>query len=198
MWSAPRAVSGDFELIEKNAAAVMEVVSRLDGIPLAIELAAARVGVLSPSQIAQRLDQRFRLLAGGTRGAIERHATLRAAVDWSFDLLDAAEQQLLARLSIFAGGCTLDAVEAVCSDDVIAAYDVLDLLSTLVGRSLVVADDSDPAEHRYRLLETIRQYAEEHLDPADRDALGERHARYYTEFAELPSGECGVLSLPSG
>ena len=127
------AVSGDFELTEKNAAAVMEVVTRLDGIPLAIELAAARVGVLSPSQIAQRLDQRFRLLAGGTRGAIERHATLRAAVDWSFDLLDAAEQRLLARLSIFAGGCTLDAAEAVCSDDVIAAYDVLDLLSTLGG-----------------------------------------------------------------
>jgi predicted ATPase/class 3 adenylate cyclase len=182
------AASGDFELTENNAAAVMEVVIRLDGIPLAIELAAARVGVLSPSQIAQRLDQRFRLLAGGTRGAIERHATLRAAVDWSFDLLDAAEQRLLARLSIFAGGCTLDAAEAICSDDTIAAYDVLDLLSNLVGRSLVVADDSDPAEHRYRLLETIRQYAEEHLDPADLDAVSERHSRYYTEFAEQALG----------
>jgi predicted ATPase/class 3 adenylate cyclase len=182
------AVSSDFELTEKNADAVMEVVTRLDGIPLAIELAAARVGVLSPSQIAQRLDQRFRLLAGGARGAIERHATLRAAVDWSFDLLDAAEQRLLARLSIFAGGCTLDAAEAVCADDAIAPYDVLDLLSTLVGRSLVVADDSDPAEHRYRLLETIRQYAEEHLDPTDRDALRERHASYYTEFAEQALG----------
>ena len=178
------AVSVEFQLTEKNAAAVMEVVTRLDGIPLAIELAAARAGVLSPSQIAQRLDQRFRLLAGGPRGAIERHATLRAAVDWSFDLLDAQEQRLLARLSIFTGGCTLDAAEAVCSGDSIAEHDVLDLLSALVARSLVVADDTDPTEHRYRLLETIRQYAEEHLDPADRDGLRQRHAFHYTDFAE--------------
>ncbi len=151
------AVSAEFELTAKNAAAVMEVVTRLDGIPLAIELAAARVGVLSPAQIAQRLDQRFRLLAGGARGAIERHATLRAAVDWSFDLLDAPEQRLLARLSTFAGGCTLEAAEAVCADDSIdrvrRARSALDAGGTLVGgrrrhrsrrASLPVARDDPP------------------------------------------------------
>src|SRR5207244_5681030 len=117
------------------------------GIPLAIELAAARVAVLSPAQIAQRLDQRFRLLAGGERGAIERHATLRATVDWSFDLLSHREQLLLTRLSVFAGGCTLAAAELVCSDEdggAIAEVDVLDLSSALVARSLVVADATDP------------------------------------------------------
>jgi predicted ATPase/class 3 adenylate cyclase len=177
-------VAGSFAVHDGNAAAIAEVVERLDGIPLAIELAAARVGVLSPSQIAQRLDQRFRLLAGGTRGGIERHATLRAAVDWSYELLDEPAQLLLARLSVFAGGCTLDAAEAVCADDLIQDYEVLDLLAQLVARSLVVTDTSDPGEHRYRLLETIRQYAEERLEPAEHEATSRRHAYRYAEFAE--------------
>jgi predicted ATPase/class 3 adenylate cyclase len=178
------ATGAAFELDDRNAAAVVEVVRRLDGIPLAIELAAARVGVLSPSQIAQRLDQRFRLLAGGTRGAIERHATLRAAVDWSYELLNGAEQKLLARLAIFAGGCTLEAAEQVCSDDEITELEVLDLLSSLVARSLVVSDVTDLGDRRYRLLETIRQYAEEQLDDHERDVLGARHADHYVEFLE--------------
>jgi predicted ATPase/class 3 adenylate cyclase len=178
------AVAMSFSLTARNAAAVVEVCRRLDGIPLAIELAAARVPVLSPAQIAQRLDHRFRLLAGAERGAVDRHATLRAAIDWSFDLLTDAEQRILARLSIFAGGCTLDAAEQVCSDDLIAEFDVLDLLSALVARSLAAVDDTDPNEHRYRLLETIRQYAEERLDPTEHEQVRDRHARYYAGFRE--------------
>ncbi len=158
------AVKSDFELTDANAAAVAEVVRRLDGIPLALELAAARIPVLSPAQLAQRLDQRFRVLAGGERGAIERHATLRAAIDWSYDLFAADEQRVLARLSVFAGGCSLDAAEAVCSGAGIDDVEVLDLLSALVARSLVVAEDAPSGERRYRLLETIRQYAEERVD----------------------------------
>ena len=178
------AVKSDFEVTDANAAAVAEVVRRLDGIPLALELAAARIPVLSPAQLAQRLDQRFRLLAGGERGAIERHATLRAAIDWSYDLLAADEQRVLARLSVFAGGCSLEAAEAVCSGAGIDEVEVLDLLSALVARSLVVAEDAPSGERRYRLLETIRQYAEERVDDAERAELRDRHADFYVEFAE--------------
>ena len=160
------------------------MVRRLDGIPLALELAAARIPMLSPAQLAQRLDQRFRLLAGGERGAIERHATLRAAIDWSYDLLDADEQRVLARLSVFVGGCSLEAAEAVCSGAGIDEVEVLDLLSTLVARSLVVAEDAASGERRYRLLETIRQYAEERVDDAERAELRDRHADFYVEFTE--------------
>jgi predicted ATPase/class 3 adenylate cyclase len=176
-----QAVKHDFALSGTNVAAVRELCRRLDGIPLAIELAAARVSVLSPAQIAARLDQRFALLAGGERGAIERHATLRAAIDWSYDLLAPDEQLMLARLSMFAGSCTLDAAEAVCAVGDIAAEAVIDLIASLVARSLVVADHS-AADTSYRLLETIRQYAEAHLHPDDRAATAGRHARYYAQW----------------
>jgi predicted ATPase/class 3 adenylate cyclase len=176
------AVRNDFEATEANLPAIMEVCRRLDGIPLAIELAAARVAVLSPAQIAQRLDQRFRILAGGKRGAVERHATLRAAIDWSFDLLTVEEQRVLARLSVFAGGCSLDAAEVVCASGPITPTMVLDHLSKLVARSLVVTDTSDVHETSYRLLETIRQYAEEHLEPDEHHATRDRHARYYADW----------------
>ena len=109
---------------------------------MAIELAAARVIALSPAELLRRLDRRFQLLAGGWRSAVERHATLRAAIDWSFELLDAAEQRLLARLSVFSGGCTLEAVEEVCSGDPVAREAVMDLVAGLVARSLVVAEES--------------------------------------------------------
>jgi predicted ATPase len=178
------AVKPDFTVTDANAGAVAEIVTRLDGIPLALELAAARVPVLSPIQLAKRLDQRFRLLSGGARGAIERHATLRAAIDWSYELLDHNQQRLLARLSAFAGGCSLEAAEAICSAQGIDEVDVLDLLSALVARSLVVVDDTSWGERRYRLLETIRQYAEEQLDPAEQADLRDRHAASYVEFAE--------------
>ena len=169
---------------DENAPAVAEVVRRLDGIPLALELAAARIPVLSPAQLAQRLDQRFRLLAGGERGAVERHATLRAAIDWSYDLLAPAEQLVLTRLSVFAGGCSLEAAESVCCGGGVDELDVLDLLAVLVARSLVVADDAPSGERRYRLLETVRQYAEERLDDGERHELHERHSRYYADFVE--------------
>ena len=179
-----QAVSADFTVTDENAPAVAEVVRRLDGIPLALELAAARIPVLSPAQLAQRLDQRFRLLAGGERGAVERHATLRAAIDWSYDLLAPAEQLVLARLSVFAGGCSLEAAESVCCGGGVDELDVLDLLAVLVARSLVVADDAASGERRYRLLETVRQYAEERLDDGDHEELRERHSRYYADFVE--------------
>ncbi len=178
------AVRSDFEVTDANAAAVAEVVRRLDGIPLALELAAARIPVLSPAQLAQRLDHRFRVLAGGERGAIERHATLRAAIDWSYELLSPDEQCMLARLSVFAGGCSLEAAEAVCSSAGIDEGQVLDLLSTLVARSLVVAEDAPSGERRYRLLETIRQYAEEKVDDAELAGLRSRHADFYVDLAE--------------
>jgi predicted ATPase len=190
------AVKSDFAVTDANAAAVAEVVQRLDGIPLALELAAARIPVLSPAQLAQRLDQRFRVLAGGERGAIERHATLRAAIDWSYDMLATDEQRVLAHLSVFAGGCSLDAAEAVCSGTGIDEVQVLDLLSTLVARSLVVAEDAPSGDRRYRLLETIRQYAEEKVDDATRAELRDRHADFYVDFVEAAAERlCGSDQL---
>jgi predicted ATPase/class 3 adenylate cyclase len=179
-----RAVKASFVLDDTNAAAVVQICRRLDGIALAIELAAARVAMLTPSDIARRLDQRFRLLAGGQRSTVERHQTLRATVDWSFDLLDEREQLLLDRLSVFAGGFTLEAAEAVTAGGVVDAFDVFDLLAVLVARSLVVAD-TEGVDARYWLLETIRQYAQEHLDESgDGDRLRTGHAVYYASFAE--------------
>lgn len=178
------AVKSDFAVTDANAAAIAEIVRRLDGIPLALELAASRVPVLSPQQLAQRLTQRFRVLGTGERGAIERHATLRAAIDWSYEMLDNNQQRLLGRLSVFAGGCSLEAAEEVCSASGIDKAQVLDLLAALVARSLVLVDDMAWGERRYRLLETIRQYAEEQLDAAQRVEACDRHAAFYVEFAE--------------
>jgi hypothetical protein len=162
---------------------VAEIVRQLDGVPLAIELAAARVGSLTVQEIARRLDDRFRLLTGGRRTALERHQTLRGTVDWSYDLLTADEARLLDRVSVFAGGWTLDAAETVVSGDGIDERDVLDLLSHLVARSMIVADGSDGTT-RYRLLETIRQYANERLEATgSSDAIRRRHALYFGELA---------------
>src|SRR5262249_22537357 len=148
------AVQPRFGLTERNASAVVQICRRLDGIPLALELAAARVPVLAPEQIAARLDQRFRLLTGGSRAALPRQQTLRATLDWSYDLLSEPERLLLNRLAVFAGGWSLEAAEAVCSDERIAQGDILDLLVQLVGKSLVLAEEAGDAIERYRLLET--------------------------------------------
>src|SRR5262249_32790132 len=152
-----------FAIDDRNAAFVADICRRLDGIPLALELVAARVRVLSVEEIALRLREhvnataRFDLLASTARTGPARQQTLRATIDWSHDLLDSAERQLLRRLSVFAGGWNLDAAEAVCSDDG-AAQDVLQLLERLVDKSLVLAETQrTPA--RYRLLETVRQYS---------------------------------------
>jgi len=143
-----------FAVTSANAAAVVQICQRLDGIPLAIEMAAARVKVLTVEQIATRLDDRFRLLSSGPRTALPRHQTLRAAMDWSYDLLPERERGVLRRVSVFAGGWTLEAAEAICARDDVEASDVLDLLAHLVDRSLVIAEPHGGAV-RYRLLETV-------------------------------------------
>jgi predicted ATPase/DNA-binding SARP family transcriptional activator len=178
-----------FTLTEANAPAVAQICSRLDGIPLAIELAAARVKVLSVEQIAGRLDDRFRLLTGGSRTALPRQQTLRGLIDWSYDLLTDPERTLLARISVFAGGWTLEAAEGVCTGDGIAAEDVLELLAQLVDKSLVLVDECGDAV-RYHLLETVRQYARERLLASGEAAVVRgRHRVWFLEFAERAEPE---------
>jgi predicted ATPase/class 3 adenylate cyclase len=180
-----RAVRPEFELDASRLPVVAEICRRLDGVPLAIELAAARVAALGVADIARRLDQRFRLLTGGRRTALERHQTLRAAVDWSYDLLDQTQARAFNRLAVFAGGLTLEAAEAVLSGDGIESDDVVDVVSDLVARSMVVADESEPTT-RYRLDETMRQYAREHLDATgESDTVRRRHGDYYVGLAEM-------------
>ncbi|MFJ9648724.1 AfsR/SARP family transcriptional regulator [Streptomyces sp. NPDC101206] len=164
--------------------AAAEICRRLDGLPLAIELAAARLRLLTPRQIADRLDDRFRLLTSGARTVLPRQQTLRAVVDWSWDLLDSPERTVLARLSVFAGGCDLAAAEAVCADTPRDGADVAFLLGSLVDKSLVTAAPT-PDGMRYRLLETVAEYAGERLDeaPGDRAATERRHLVHYRELA---------------
>jgi predicted ATPase/class 3 adenylate cyclase len=177
-----RAVTPSFALTVENAPAIAQICRRLDGIPLAVELAAARIRSLPPQQIAARLDDRFRLLTGGTRTALPRHRTLRAAFDWSFDLLSPAEQALVPRLAVFGGGFSLEAAEAICSGGPVEAGDVLDLLSRLIDRSLLLSEQ-DGSEARYRMLETIRDYAQERL--AESGEAAAMHARHRDWFVGL-------------
>ena len=172
-------------LDERNATAVGVLCRRLDGIPLAIELPRRRVRSLSPEDLVARLDQRFKLLTGGSRAALERHQTLRSTIDWSYDLLDRPSRQALDRLSVFAGGCDLPAAEAVLAGDDLDGLDIVDTLGQLVDKSLVVADTDDDGPVRYRLLESIRQYAQERLEASgDTAAVRRRHADHYVEVAE--------------
>jgi predicted ATPase len=187
-----------FLVTEANAPAIAQIIHRLDGIPLAIELAAARVKVLSAEQIAKRLDDRFRLLTGGSRTGLPHHQTLQAAVAWSFDLLSTQERALFRRLSVFAGGFSLDAVEAVCADDdagaidaaddeagtrAIDAVDALDLLTRLVDKSLVSTESIDH-DIRYRMLDTIRHYSLERLaESGEADGVRSRHLEWYAGVA---------------
>ena len=172
-----------FAVTPRNAPAVAQVCHRLDGIPLALELAAARVKVLSIEQIAQRLDDRFRLLTGGSRTALPRQQTLRALIDWSYDLLSAAEQTLLRRLSVFVGGWTLEAAEHVCAGGTVTSAEVIDLLGRLVDKSLVVVEESTGQGHRYRLLEMVRQYSRDRLEERGED--GDVRARHRAWFLAL-------------
>ncbi|MEO8696757.1 MAG: hypothetical protein ABI658_24830 [Acidimicrobiales bacterium] len=179
-----QAVRPTFALDADNGRIVADICRRLDGVPLAIELAAARVAVLNVLEIAHRLDQRFRLLTGGRRTALERHQTLRAAIDWSYELLESTEATLFTRLAVFAGSFTLDDVEAVASGGTIVADAVLDPLSSLVSRSMVVADEAEDFT-RYRLLETMRVYARERLDNASEgESVRRRHAEHYVALAQ--------------
>ncbi len=173
-----------FAVTTSNALAVAQVCQRLDGIPLAIELAAARAKGLAVQQIASKLDDRFRLLTGGARTGLSRHQTLRATMDWSYDLLLERERAVLRRLSTFAGGWTLEAAEAVCSGDGVDTSDILDLLTQLVDKSLVVME-TRAEEARYRLLETVRQYGLDRLAEAREDAdTQRRHLNWYMGLAE--------------
>ena len=170
-----------FVLKNENASAVTEICLRLDGIPLAIELAAVRVKALNIEDIAKRLDDRFRLLTGGSRTALERHQTLRATIDWSYNLLDGDEKILFRKLSVFSGGWTLEAAEQICvGHNDILFEDVLDLMTHLVDKSLVITDGS-----RYRMLETVRQYARDKLyESEDGETLRTAHLEYFLKLAE--------------
>ncbi len=173
-----------FTLTDVNAFSLAQICYRLDGIPLAIELAASRVKVLSPDQIAARLDDRFRLLTGGSRTALPRQQTLRAMIDWSYSLLSEEEKKLFRRLAVFVGGWTLEAAEEVCSDEGDQA-DILDLLTRLVDKSLVVTEETNGAI-RYHRLETIRQYSREKFIESDEvETVRDRHLDYFVQFAEL-------------
>ena len=178
----------EFSITRDNAPVIAKICRSLDGIPLALELAAARVKLLPVDEIADRLHDCFNLLTGGARTALPRHQTLQALIDWSHDLLSESERLILRRLSVFAGGWTLEAAEWVCADVVqngVARNQILDILTSLVNKSLVLAERKDGRETRYHMLETIRQYAHEKLWAAgEGKALRERHLAYFVDLAE--------------
>jgi predicted ATPase/Tfp pilus assembly protein PilF len=185
-----------FQVTEENAATVAAICQRLDGIPLAIELAAAHVRALPVEKLAERLDDRFRLLTGGRRAAPPRHQTLQASIDWSYNLLSEGERALLRRLSVFAGGWTLEAAEAVCAGESIEALEVLGLLTQLLDKSLVVYEEPGTYEYRgasegrYRLLETVRQYGCDRLvEIGEAAAVRERHLAFFLHLAEEANPE---------
>jgi len=188
-----------FSVADDNAHAVARICQRLDGIPLAIELAAARAGALSVDEIAKRLDDSFRLLTGGSRTALPRQRTLRATIDWSYSLLSEEEQILLRRFSVFSGGWHLEAAEKVCSDEpelettsasTLDQRQILDLMTSLVDKSLVVFEETVDGGGRYRLLETVRQYAqEEHSSAGEGQAVRDRHVDFFLALAELAEPE---------
>jgi predicted ATPase/class 3 adenylate cyclase len=189
----------NFAVTNENAPALASICFRLDGIPLAIELAAARARSLSVEDINTKLDQRFRLLTGGSRTALPRQQTLRSLIDWSYDLLNASEKTLLLRLSVFAGGWTLEAAEKVCSGEVIEDWDVLDLLTSLVDKSIVTYTENS-GHGRYTLLETIKQYARERaIASGESEVIRERHLNYFLMTMEAmdvensPMGKSFVL-----
>ena len=206
-----RAVRPGFQLTSANVAPVIRICRALDGIPLAIELAAARLRSLSPQQVADRLDDRFRLLSSGSRTALPRHQTLRAIVDWSWDLLTPAERTVLARLAVFAGGATPEAAQHVCSaatssppaptstpaltstsaaSPAIPPNEIIDVIASLVDKSLVVAQEDEVGEVRYRLLETVRAYAAERLaESGERTFTRVAHAEHFVALAERAEPE---------
>ncbi len=177
-----------FAIDRQNAPAIAQICQRLDGIPLAIELAVARVNMLTVEQISKRLDDRFNILTSGLRTSLPRHQTLRAMIEWSYDLLSVSEQTLFRRLSVFVGGFTLDAAENVAVGDVILKSEIIDLLGRLINKSLVIVDEHSgnaEGEIRYRMLETIRAYTREKLRGAkENDRVGRRHLEFFVNLLE--------------
>jgi predicted ATPase/class 3 adenylate cyclase len=179
-----RSADAGFEPSDADGEAIVGICRRLDGIPLAIELTAARIRSLSPAELLERLDDRFRLLRGGGRGGLERHQTLRATVAWSYQLLAADAQLLFDRLSVFAGTFDLAAAEVICAGDDLDTYDIVDLLGDLVDKSMVIASRTDRGT-RYRLLETLRQYGEERLDDrAETTVIRDAHLHHFVGIAQ--------------
>jgi non-specific serine/threonine protein kinase len=185
-----RAVRPDFALHPKNATAIVDIVRRLDGIPLALELAAARLRMLTVEKIAERLSDRFRLLTGGRRTGLPRQQTLEALIDWSWQLLDEREHILLQRLSVFSGGWSLEAAEEVCGFEPLIVADVFNYLDQLINKSLVTVEFLPEGEPRYDMLESIRQFARNRLFAAgEGEQLRDRHAAYFVAFTEAADGE---------
>lgn len=190
------AVKPDFKLTEENAGAVAEICARLDGLPLAIELAAARAKLLSPSAILSRLASRLQLLTGGARDLPARQQTLRQAIDWSYDLLTAPEQKLFRRLAVFRGGCTLEAVESVCNTKSDLELDVLDGMGSMVDKSLMRQIEQEDGEPRFVMLETIREYGLEKMAASGEEKLTRRaHAAYCIVLAEEGAAEDSAAKL---
>jgi predicted ATPase/DNA-binding XRE family transcriptional regulator len=198
----------DYQVTPANVAALTHICRQLDGIPLALELAAARMRLLNIETLAARLDDDFRLLTGGSRGALPRQQTLRATIEWSYNLLSEGERQLLQRLSVFAGGCTLPAAEAVCGDASLGegghglhgleASQVLDCLSGLVDKSMVQVGQGAGDEARYRLLEMVRQFGQEKLlEGGASERLSQRHAEYFLRFAETNGPQLWYKERPA-
>jgi len=174
----------DFNLSEQNAHPVLQICNRLDGIPLAIELAASRINVLDPELIVSKLDNRFRLLTGGSRTVLERHKTLQATIDWSYDLLSEKEKKVFHQLSVFVGGFDFEAYEHICKTESVKQEDLTDLLSSLVEKSLVITRTMENGTYRYQLLETIRHYAKEKLlESGESDTVRETHYQYYYKLS---------------
>ena len=185
-----RAARPDFQVTAENAPAIAELCARLDGLPLAIELAAARVKLLSPQALLARLGRRLSLLTGGARDLPARQQTLRGTLDWSYDLLDPAERALFARLAVFVGGCSLEAAETVCGADGDLSLDVLDDLALLVDKSLLRQVEGPDGEPRFEMLETIREYAAERLETSgDAEEVRRRHAGRFLALAEQAAPE---------
>ena len=187
-----QAVHPSFALTKDNASAVAEICRRLDGLPLALELAAARIKLLQPQAILTRLDDKLKLLTGGARDLPTRHQTLRNTLEWSYDLLNQDEKILYARLSVFVGGFTLEAAEAVCNPD--GKLDILESLTSLVNNSLLRQEETSDGEPRFGMLETIRAYALERLsESGEMDALRAGHAQYYGEYHSQSGGASNLL-----
>ncbi len=195
LFSERAAAVSSFTLTDANVAVVADVCRRLDGIALAIELAAPRLKILSVEELSKRLNDRFRILTGGSRTALPRQQTLRALIDWSHDLLAANEKVLFRRLGIFVGGWTLEALSAVCADEQIEEWEAVDLLQSLVEKSLVVAEIGD-AQQRYRLLESTREYAAERLTQGgEAGRVARQHAQYFIDIARRADESYGLISL---
>src|SRR5437588_2291804 len=179
-----QSVRPDFAVTNANAPAVAEICVRLDGLPLAIELAAAQLRALSPQALLRHLEQRLKLLTGGARDAPSRQRTLRATIDWSYALLDEAEQRLFSRLSVFAGGWDLEAAEGVCDFDGALGIEVLDGITALLDKSLIREEHDRRGEVRYSMLESIHEYAREKLEGSGQaQAVQHRHAEYFIALA---------------